>query len=125
MFGIGVDFGTSNSAVAWFDGKRLQLVSLEKNGTIMPTATHLDRNLVTTTGEEAVDTYIEENRDRIVELTAEVIAKTTLAVSASSSEDPHSQAETVDHLVYGQAHTDRGLPGRLFRGIKGCWEMLA
>ena len=95
MIGIGVDFGTSNSAVAWFDGRRLQLVDLEKNGTIMPTATHLDRDLITTTGEEAVETYIEENRDRIVELTAEVIGKSTLAVTGSDSQDPHSQAETV------------------------------
>lgn len=118
MIGVGVDFGTSNSAVAWFDGQRLQLVSIEENGDIMPTAMHLDRDLVTTTGEEAVETYIEENRDRIVELTAEVIAKTTLAVSSSNSEDPHSEAETVEYLVYGQANNDRGLPGRLFRGIK-------
>lgn len=118
MIGIGVDFGTSNSAVAWFDGRRLQLVSLEKNDTIMPTATHLDRDLATTTGEEAVEQYIEENSDRVVELTAEVIAKTTLVVSASDPLDPHSESESVEHEIYGQAINDRGLPGRLFRGIK-------
>jgi hypothetical chaperone protein len=118
MIGVGVDFGTSNSAVAWFDGQRLRLVSLEQNGTIMPTATHLDRDLVTTTGEEAVEQYIEENRDRTVELTAEVIAKTSMVVSESNPLDPHSESESVDREVYGQATNDRGLPGRLFRGIK-------
>ncbi len=118
MIGVGVDFGTSNSAVAWFDGQRLRLVSLEKDGTIMPTATHLDRDLVTTTGEEAVEQYIEENRDRTVELTAEVIAKTTLLVSSTNPSDPRSESESVDHKAYGQAINDRGLPGRLFRGIK-------
>ena len=29
--------------------------------------------------------------------------------------------ETVD--VYGAAVIDRGLPGRLFRGVKRCWGM--
>lgn len=84
----------------------------------MPTATHLDRDLVTTTGEEAVEQYIEENRNRIVELTAEVIAKTTLVVSASDPLNPHAESKSVEHKIYGQAINDRGLPGRLFRGIK-------
>jgi len=33
-------------------------------------------------------------------------------------EDPDSQAEVVSSAVYGQPHVDRGMPGRLFRGVK-------
>ena len=66
MIGVGVDFGTSNSAAAWYDGQRVHLVDLEATSAIMPTATHLDRELVTLTGEAAVAQYIDENRDRIV-----------------------------------------------------------
>ncbi len=118
MIGVGLDFGTSNSAAAWYDGTSVHLVPLEESTPIMPTATHLDRELVTLTGEEAVTQYIEENRDRIVELTPEVIAKTTLVTSDSSIDDPHSEAETSTSNVYGQPWVDRGMPGRLFRGVK-------
>jgi len=36
--GMGLDFGTSNSAVAWFDGEQLQRVRLQADGAILPTA---------------------------------------------------------------------------------------
>jgi hypothetical chaperone protein len=118
IIGIGVDFGTSNSAVAWFDGVVLELVQLEDSGPIMPSATHLDREYATSTGEAAVRQYIEENRDRIVELTPEVISRSSLLVSAADPVDAHSSGETLSQTVYGQAINDRGMPGRLFRGVK-------
>jgi len=118
MIGVGLDFGTSNSAAAWYDGQRVHLVQLEEGAPIMPTATHLDRELATLTGEAAVTRYIEENRDRIVELTPEVIAKTSLLTGEAKSDDPYAQAETATQNVYGQPWVDRGMPGRLFRGVK-------
>lgn len=118
MIGVGLDFGTSNSAAAWYDGERVHMVPLEEHDSIMPTATHLDRDLVTLTGEAAVSQYIDENRDRIVELTPEVIAKTSMVTSEANPDDPHSQAETATQNVYGQPLVDRGMPGRLFRGVK-------
>ena len=84
----------------------------------MPTAMHLDRELNTLTGEAAVTQYIDENRDRIVELTPEVIAKASMVTSEANSADPHSEAETETSSVYGQPWVDRGMPGRLFRGVK-------
>ncbi len=118
MIGVGIDFGTSNSAAAWYDGERVHLVPLETEGAIMPTATHLDRELVTTTGEEAVTLYIEENRDRIVELTPEIIARTAMVTNEAVADDPYSEAEIATANVYGQPWVDRGMPGRLFRGVK-------
>ncbi len=118
MIGVGIDFGTSNSAAAWYDGERVRLVPLESNDDIMPTATHLDRELHTKTGEAAVQQYIEENRDRLVELTPEVIGKSQILTGERDIEDPNSEAEVVGAAVYGQAHVDRGMPGRLFRGVK-------
>lgn len=116
--GVGVDFGTSNSALAWFDGEKLHLAHLEHSGAIMPTATHLDRDFVVLTGEAAVEQYIEENRDRIVELTPEVIGKSLLLVSEGDPSDSQVRGEAVTHTVYGKAVNDRGMPGRLFRGVK-------
>ena len=118
MIGIGLDFGTSNSAAAWYDGEKVRMIPLEKFDAIMPTAMHLDRELNTLTGEAAVTQYIDENRDRIVELTPEVIAKASMVTSEANSADPHSEAETETSSVYGQPWVDRGMPGRLFRGVK-------
>lgn len=118
MIGIGIDFGTSNSAAAWYDGSRVRLVQLEADDAIMPTATHLDRDLRTLTGSAAVRQYIDENRDRIVELTPEVVGKSQLLLNERDTEDPESEAEVASVNVYGQAQVDRGLPGRLFRGVK-------
>ena len=118
MIGIGLDFGTSNSAAAWYDGEKVRMIPLEKCDAIMPTAMHLDRELITLTGEAAVTQYIDENRDRIVELTPEVIAKASMVTSEANSADPHSEAETETASVYGQPWVDRGMPGRLFRGVK-------
>ena len=117
MIGIGVDFGTSNSAAAWFDGEAVHMVPLEADDPVMPTATHLDRELQTSTGREAVDQYVAENQGRIVELVPEVIAYSALVVSEGSAENPGS-AETASSAVYGQPVTDLSLPGRLFRGVK-------
>ena len=118
MIGIGLDFGTSNSAAAWYDGEKVHMILLEKCDAIMPTAMHLDRELITLTGEAAVTQYIDENRDRIVELTPEVIAKASMVTSEANSADPHSEAETETSSVYGQPWVDRGMPGRLFQGVK-------
>ncbi len=118
MVGVGLDFGTSNSAAAWYDGEQVRMVPLEECDAIMPTATHLDRELNTLTGKVAVAQYIDENRDRIVELTPEVIAKASMVTSESNSADPSSVAETETSSVYGQPWVDRGMPGRLFRGVK-------
>ena len=118
MIGVGLDFGTSNSVAAWYDGKHVHLVHLEHLGPVMPTATHIDRELKTLTGLEAVSQYIDENRDRLVELTPEIIAKSSLVIKNARSDDPHSYAETETSNVYGQPWIDRGMPGRLFRGVK-------
>ena len=118
MIGVGLDFGTSNSAAAWYDGEQVRMIPLEECDAIMPTAMHLDRELITLTGEAAVAQYIDENRDRIVELTPEVIAKASMVTSEANSADPHSEAETETSSVYGQPWVDRGMPGRLFRGVK-------
>ncbi|MFP6801703.1 MAG: Hsp70 family protein [Pseudomonadales bacterium] len=94
------------------------MIPLEECDAIMPTAMHLDRELITLTGEAAVAQYIDENRDRIVELTSEVIAKASMLTSEANPADPHSEAETETSSVYGQPWVDRGMPGRLFRGVK-------
>ncbi len=115
--GIGLDFGTSNSAAAIFDGERLALARLEASEAIMPSATYINRDLQTRTGREAVERYIADNTGRKVELVPEIIGKAMLAVggAGAGSRDP---GDTLAVDVYGDATVDVGLQGRLFRGTK-------
>lgn len=115
--GIGLDFGTSNSAAAWFDGARLHRVVLEHAGPILPTAIHLDRAYAALTGSIAIERYVEENRGRRVELVAEVLGESATSVTGNATGEDISRLQTERHVVYGPLH-DRTLPGRLFLGLK-------
>lgn len=115
--GVGIDFGTTNSAAAVFDGETVTLITLERDGAIMPSATYIDRELQTTTGQDAIDHYIQDNTGRTVELIPEVIAETSQFVEHGDSEHP-APVETTTQKIYGAAVVDSGLQGRLFRGTK-------
>ena len=115
--GIGIDFGTSNSAAAWFDGERVALARLEVGDDIMPSATYIDRDRQTRTGRDAVQRYIADNTGRKVELVPEVIGKAMLAVGNAGA-DSRNPGDTLAVDVYGDATIDVGMQGRLFRGTK-------
>jgi len=115
--GVGLDFGTSNSTAAWFDGTTLRYVALEAKSPVMPTAIHLDRTYTATTGSDAIDQYVEENRGRLVELVAEVIGEMSSTVGGGDLDASNPQLDTERSLVYGPL-VDRTLPGRLFHGLK-------
>lgn len=115
--GVGLDFGTSNSAVAWFDGESLHRVRLQQDGPILPTAIHLDRSYAALVGSAAIERYVEENRGRRVELVAEVIGESASSIGGNNTGDDISGLETQRNVVYGPLY-DRTLPGRLFLGLK-------
>ncbi len=115
--GIGIDFGTTNSAAAVYDGETVTLIPLERDNPIMPSATYIDRELQTVTGQGAIDHYIQDNTGRTVELIPEVIAETSQFVEHGDSENP-APVDTVTQKIYGAAVIDSGLQGRLFRGTK-------
>jgi hypothetical chaperone protein len=118
-YGIGIDFGTTNSAAAVYDGERVQLIGLERTNPIMPSATYIDRDLQTVTGQQAIDQYIQDNTGRTVELIPEVIGETSaFADHGDGGGDGPAPVEAVTQQIYGQAIVDSGLQGRLFRGTK-------
>jgi hypothetical chaperone protein len=114
---VGVDFGTSNSTVAWFDGQQLCFVRLETAGAILPTAIHLSREFVGTTGTAAIERYVQENSARLVHLVPEILGQTAGAIGENRSEFEIGELETPRNIVYGPL-IDHGLPGRLFLGLK-------
>jgi hypothetical chaperone protein len=115
--GIGIDFGTSNSAAAVFDGERVTLIKLAAPDSVMPSANYIDKAYQSSIGQRAIDDYIEGNTGRKVELSCEVLgeARTGTGEAASATGGP-GEPETA--TVYGQAFNDSSLPGRLFRGTK-------
>jgi len=115
--GVGIDFGTSNSAAAVFDGERVQLINLERHEAIMPSATYIDRALQSETGQVAIDRYIADNTGRTVELIPEVVGEVSQFVENGGGGDP-APVETSTKKIYGAPVTDSGLQGRLFRGTK-------
>ncbi|MCS5595440.1 MAG: Hsp70 family protein [Porticoccaceae bacterium] len=119
--GIGIDFGTSNSAAAIFDGQRVKLVKLSPYNPIMPSANYIDRDFKAEIGQEAIDEYIKGNQGRKVELSVEVLGEAR--TSAGGPDGPAGEGET--SIVYGQAFNDGSLPGRLFRGTKRLLGNLA
>jgi hypothetical chaperone protein len=116
-YGIGIDFGTTNSTAALYDGERVLLVPLESGNPIMPSATYIDRDLQTQTGQSAIDRYIFDNTGRTVELIPEVIGETSQFVEQGGAENP-APVEATTQKIYGLPLLDSGLQGRLFRGVK-------
>ncbi len=115
--GIGIDFGTTNSAAAVFDGEVVRLIQLESNDEIMPSATYIDQDLQSKTGQAAIDQYIADNTGRTVELIPEVIGEVSKFVEDHAGDEP-AAVDTSTQKIYGAPVTDSGLQGRLFRGTK-------
>jgi hypothetical chaperone protein len=117
MIGVGVDFGTSNSTVAWFDGRQLRFVSVETNSPILPTAMHLSKEYEGTTGAAAIERYVQENTARLVHLVPEILGQAAGSIEDSSPEHEMAELTMSRNVVFGPL-MDRGLPGRLFLGLK-------
>jgi hypothetical chaperone protein len=117
MIGVGVDFGTSNSTVAWFDGRQLRFVGVETNSPILPTAIHLSKEYEGTTGAAAIERYVQENTARLVHLVPEILGQAARSIENSSPEHEMAELTTSRNAVFGPL-IDHGLPGRLFLGLK-------
>ncbi|MCP5042374.1 MAG: Hsp70 family protein, partial [bacterium] len=122
--GIGIDFGTSNSSVAFYDGNELRYVNLDPvvgdgSAAIMPTALYLDRARTSTVGQPAVDRYLRDNAGRLVKLTEEDLGEIEITVAGTEdTQGPKSNDGAITNVVRIHAFTDRELPGRLFRSLK-------
>ena len=115
--GIGIDFGTSNSAAAIFDGEHVRLIKLAAPDSIMPSANYIDKSYQSSIGQLAIDAYINGNVGRKVELSLEVLGEARSGAGGGESA-MGGAGESDTETVYGQAFNDSNLPGRLFRGTK-------
>ena len=107
---IGLDFGTTNSGAAYFDGERVRLFRLDPDGqpaTVIRSALYITRAHEYLIGRQAIDTYYRQNSGRPRRLVREYAG--TLKQIFSDG------LEVVDHVY---AHIDELQPGRLLRSLK-------
>jgi len=105
-----LDFGTTNSTLAVFDGQRVSYVEIDPLATspyVMPTALYLNEDHVPTIGTEAILQYLQENEGRRVRLTREELGEVEVT---------HSEVGTIHVTIH--ANVDRDMPGQLFHGLK-------
>ncbi len=122
MLGVGIDFGTSNSSVALFDGSSLAYVDLEPADSpadVMPTALYLDREYAARVGRSAIARYVADNAGRTVVPSREEVGEIVLTVAGTDAVQGNREdgGAIHDHVAV-HAFTDGELPGRLFRSVK-------
>ncbi|MPZ48064.1 MAG: hypothetical protein GEU75_01920 [Dehalococcoidia bacterium] len=69
MLSVGIDFGTTNSSVAVYDGASVRLLPIDPEGRnphVMRSLIYIDRTGSISYGEKALDLYLEQNTGRAV-----------------------------------------------------------
>lgn len=121
QLGIGIDFGTSNSSIAIYDGKKVRNVMI-KNGDLesnyMPTAVYMTKDLLPETGFAAIDRYLSDNAGRCIKLGREEVGRFSITVGGTEKAGTVAEQEGITIDVNAHALTDLDIPGRLFRSIK-------
>jgi len=105
---FGLDFGTSNTSLAVWDGERSTVLPIDPlAGTAMPTVLYVRRDGSSIVGRPAIEAYLSDNRER-GPITREF---RPLGVRLESS---NPRQKTVEAQIY----TDTSSPGRLFQSLK-------
>ncbi|HEV8228380.1 MAG TPA: Hsp70 family protein [Candidatus Limnocylindria bacterium] len=105
---FGLDFGTSNTSLAVWDGERSTVLPLDPiAGAAMPTVLYVRRDGSSLVGRPAIDAYLADNRER-GPIRREY---KPLGVRLESS---NPRQKTVEAQIY----TDVSSPGRLFQALK-------
>jgi hypothetical chaperone protein len=107
---VGLDFGTTNSSAAVYDGSRVRLIALDpvnSSPSIMRSTLFITREGVPFVGRAAIDRFTEGNVGREIEYEWRYLgdAEVTLA-----------DVGTVTQALY--AVVDANAPGRLFQSLK-------
>ncbi|MAS35829.1 MAG: hypothetical protein CL610_17600 [Anaerolineaceae bacterium] len=112
---LGVDFGTTNSAIAFYDGHQLHTIRTDPandNPYVMPSLIYIDRELEATVGAQAASTYLENETGRPVRWRHREAGEIEVTVSSLESADPIEFVQSVSVLV------DEAANGRLIQSIK-------
>lgn len=107
---IGLDFGTTNSSAALYDGRHVRLLNLDPVNTspsIMRSTLFITREGVPFIGREAIDRFTEANVGREIEYEWRYVGEAEVTLA---------DVGTVVQSLY--AVVDANRPGRLFQSLK-------
>lgn len=110
---VGMDFGTTNSGQAHFDGRQVHLLPLDPTNAIAPhvlrTTLYISRGQQHYIGREAIEEYHQRNQGRPIQLKREHVGEIQLTFADLGSfwRDVYVWVDELE-------------PGRLFRSIKSC-----
>ena len=106
---FGLDFGTSNTSLAVWDGTKSEVLPIDPlAGAAMPTVLYVRRDGSSLVGRSAIEEYLEDNRTR-GPITREYVS---LGVKLESSNK--YQRGPIEAFIL----TDTSSPGRLFQALK-------
>jgi hypothetical chaperone protein len=108
---IGLDFGTTNSSIALFRDGEVELIPIDplsEDPYILRSVLYINRDHKRFVGQEAVDTYIDDNIDRAIKLVSKYVGEIDFSGADMSF------VRDVYCLV------DENLPGRFFRSMKAA-----
>ena len=111
---LGIDFGTTNSAVAFFDGQTLQTAQLEPDTDspeILPSLIYIDRDHDYFLGTQAMNTYVERETGRGVRWKRHYIGEFEVTVAGTGS-------GPIVFMQDAYAWSDEAALGRLVQSVK-------
>jgi hypothetical chaperone protein len=110
MLCVGVDFGTSNSSAAVYDGRALHLLPLDPEASdphVMRSLVYIERSGDVWFGQSALSRYLEQNTGRAVHYEMQRVGEVTMVFA---------DIGTIVQDAY--ALIDVSEPGRLFQSLK-------
>jgi len=110
MLIVGMDFGTTNSGIAAYDGQRLQLIPIDpasQNASVARTALYITNDREVYIGRGAIDTYYAQNLNRPVKIERVRVGEVTMTFAELPS-------------FVRDVYIDKDVlsPGRLFLSFK-------
>ncbi len=110
MLSIGIDFGTSNSSVAVYDGRAVRVLALDphaRDPRVLRSLLYITREGEEVAGQRALDLYSEQNTGREVKLERVLVGEIDMTFA---------EIGTLHRHVF--ALVDTNAPGRLFQSLK-------
>ncbi|MBN1487668.1 MAG: Hsp70 family protein, partial [Anaerolineae bacterium] len=111
---LGIDFGTTNSSVAYYDGTNLHPIDLDphnENSKVLPSLIYVDRQYNVQLGTPAATAYLENETGRRIKWERRDVGAIEIIVAGTGS-SPIRYMQDI-HIV-----TDTAANGRLLQSIK-------
>ncbi len=117
---IGIDFGTTHTTAAFFNGRTLQFIPLDpanKDPDLLRSMIYMTREQEVILGVEAAQTFLRDNTGRIAKLEEKVVGTIENTVSRIRM-DPREPDGPIVIIYDVIIEEDVGAPGRLLQSIK-------